>query len=58
MLDPWIIAEIRKREEDRRREAETAVQQMPEEGPVARPDDAGTKREPPDRGVAVVNYTV
>ena len=56
MLDPWIIDEIRKREEDRRREAETAVQQMPEDLPAAWPDQP--EADHTDRGVVVVNYTV
>jgi len=55
MLDPWIIDEIRKREEERRREAET-IQPTLEEAPVARPEPAA-KREDPE-GVVVVNFTV
>ncbi|MGH7752334.1 MAG: hypothetical protein ACREN5_05930 [Gemmatimonadales bacterium] len=61
MLDPWIIDEIRKREEERRRDSET-VQQLPDEIPVSRPDDPATgppaRRDHPGRGIVVVDYTV
>jgi hypothetical protein len=58
MLDPWIIDEIRKREEERRRQSEGVQQQLPDEpaeGPPREPSGPGRK---PDRGVAIVDYKV
>ena len=38
MLDPWIIEEILKREEDRRRESELGRVEIPADGP-SQPSD-------------------
>jgi len=58
MLDPWIIEEIRRREEERVRQGE-AAERVPGERPHVRPPrpDAETE-ERPSRGVAVVDYKV
>jgi hypothetical protein len=58
MLDPWIIDEIRKREEERRRQSEGVQQQLPDEpaeAPPRAPSGPGGKS---DRGVAIVDYKV
>lgn len=58
MLDPWIIDEIRKREQERR-QTEEAHQQLPDEGaepPHAVPSSGRSGA--PERGVAVVDYRV
>jgi hypothetical protein len=60
MLDPWIIEEILKREEDRRRESERERIEIPVEGPT-RPPDAPVvtpPRQPHDdgqRGVMIID---
>lgn len=56
MLDPWIIEEIRRREEDKRREGATQVE-LPLEQPLwesepSRRKDDEKKRE---RGVVVID---
>ena len=58
MLDPWIIDEIRRREQDRLREDE-AVEQLPCEVPsVLPPESEHRGEEGPARGVVVVDYTL
>ncbi len=58
MLDPWIIEEIRKREEERRREAERPRIEMPCELPHHPPEREG---KPPEddadkkRGVVIID---
>lgn len=57
MLDPWIIDEIRRREEERRRE--DSVKRI--EIPVDSPDHRDSKTPPsppaeePERGVVVID---
>lgn len=55
MLDPWIIEEIRRREERHKREERPFL-----ELPLAPPDDDENHvtREEEERGVAVVDYRV
>ena len=58
MLDPWIIDEIRKREEERRRPSEGVQQQLPDE-PIEPPALPPLGRDgPSERGVAIVDYKV
>ena len=59
MLDPWIIDEIRRREEERRRPSEGVQQQLPDEPiePPALPPPLG-RDGPSERGVAIVDYKV
>lgn len=55
MLEPWIIEEIRRREEDERRRnqrPQLEVPIWPEEGPGADTDDRGD--EEPQRGVVII----
>jgi hypothetical protein len=67
MLDPWIIEEIRRREEEqRRKERLPAVIEMPVHGP--RPDEREEQGRPPavptpgseetPRGVTVIDFSV
>jgi hypothetical protein len=56
MLDPWIIEEIRRREEERRREREAFRIELPlvqeeDRRPAPRHDDA----EKSNRGVVVID---
>lgn len=56
MLDPWIIEEILKKEEERRREsergrAELPIERMPEPGPRS----TATPPEEPERGVMIID---
>jgi hypothetical protein len=59
MLDPWIIEEIRRREEQQRQRDERlpAVIEMPIHGPKGREErgERGTDREDPPRGVAIID---
>jgi hypothetical protein len=58
MLDPWIIDEIRRREQDRLREDE-AVERLPCEVPsILPPEPEHHGEEGPGRGVVVVDYTL
>ena len=63
MLDPWIIEEIRRREEDRRRDDRLpAVVELPVEEPLPtkgeqeKPSDKGEEDGP--RGVTVIDFSV
>jgi len=57
MLDPWIIEEILKKEEERRRESERGRAEMP----VERERDTGPRstvtppREESERGVMIID---
>jgi hypothetical protein len=57
MLDPWIIEEILKKEEELRREQE----RIPAELPLQRPPDTGQRptvtpqREEGERGVMIID---
>ncbi len=60
MLDPWIIEEIRRREEEETRERERAVLEISMEMPVHRPegDAAAPKEERGERGVTIVDFSI
>ena len=59
MLDPWIIEEIRRREEERREQSRRAIIEMPLPSP-----DMEERPERPDagsdipRGVTVIDFSV
>lgn len=56
MLDPWIIEEIRKREEERRRDREAPRVELPLESPHYQ--DGGTPAPPAEeveRGVVIID---
>ncbi|MCS6914837.1 MAG: hypothetical protein RMK29_02140 [Myxococcales bacterium] len=58
MLDPWIIEQIRRREEEQRRyRDEQPSLEVPADNPPepAPPGTYGNKDEP-ERGVAILNY--
>ena len=56
MLDPWIIEEIRRRDDERRREREACQIKLPvyDIEPVRRPDRSN-EHEEPKRGVVVID---
>ena len=57
MLDPWIIEEIRRREEeDRQRRDERPVLEIPMELPVVVP--TGKPEDTEERGVVIVDFRV
>ncbi len=59
MLDAFIIEELKRREEERRRDSETSQPQLPvpsqpdREVPARQSDD-----EKPQRGVVIIDYSV
>ena len=56
MLDPWIIEEIRKREEERRRDQEATRVEIPLESPQYQEHGGSvTPAEEPERGVVVID---
>lgn len=58
MLDPWIIEEIRRREEEEREHREQPVLEIPLEMPVY-PNQGGTPVQPDvERGVVIVDFRV
>ena len=60
MLDPWIIEEIRRREEEERQHREQPVLELPLEAPVY-PLHQDNRREPgpgEERGVVIVDFRV
>jgi hypothetical protein len=61
MLDPWIIEEIRRREEEERSHREQRpVVEMPIHPPLHQPgQDGRTEREPgEERGVVIVDFRI
>ena len=57
MLDPWIIDEILRREEEKRREQERRIE-VPLETPRGRDSDSKLPVQPPpesERGVVVID---
>ena len=57
MLDPWIIEEIRRREEEEREHREQPVLEIPLEMPVY-PNQVGTPAPDVERGVVIVDFRV
>jgi hypothetical protein len=60
MLDPWIIEEIRRREEEERRERERPLLEIPLDMPPY-PPPSNTGKQPDDgteRGVVIVDFRV
>ena len=57
MLDPWIIEEIRRREEERQREEERGRLELPLESPRYREGEPQpvSKDDEPGRGVVVID---
>lgn len=56
MLDPWIIEEIRRREEERRRDREAGRVELPLESPHYHESDrSGPTEEEIERGVVVID---
>jgi hypothetical protein len=58
MLDPWIIEEIRRREEEERQHREQPVLEIPMDLPVY--PNQGNPNPPPgeERGVVIVDFSV
>jgi len=56
MLDPWIIEEIRRREEERRRDREAGRVELPLESPKYHDRGApGAPAEEIERGVVIID---
>ncbi len=56
MLDPWIIEEIRRREEERRRDREANRVELPLESPKYHDrGNPGPPAEENDRGVVIID---
>jgi len=64
MLDPWIIEQIRRREEEQRRRDERPVIELPLEDPMreerSQPESEipVDDRDAPKRGVVIIHYAV
>lgn len=58
MLDPWIIEEIRRREERRSRLGERPVVEIPAAPPDEEECEETVKEKGGERGVTVVDFTV
>ena len=61
MLDPWIIEQIRRREEEeRQRQDRQPVLEIQDEDPFWREeqDEVDEPSQEPERGVSIVNFTV
>jgi hypothetical protein len=61
MLDPWIIEEIRRREQERRERSQPTVIELPLHGPAGDvANDRSERQKPanddPPRGVAIIEY--
>jgi len=61
MLDPWIIEEIRRREEEERRDEQPALE-VPRDIPAYPPEHEGReereRKKDEDRGVVIVDFRV
>ncbi len=56
MLDPWIIEQIRRREQERSRPQPGLEMPLPEEMPWSHPDESSTGSEKgTERGVAIIS---
>ena len=61
MLDPWIIEEIRRREDEQRRQEEgcPAVIELPVyHDPPAQGGQSRPAEDTPPRGVTIIDYTI
>lgn len=61
MLDPWIIEEIRRREEDERQHRERPALEIPLDIPAYPGQGGRSSDEPPpgeERGVVIVDFRV
>ncbi len=59
MLDAWIIEEIRRREERSRPRPQKQIERPPESEPPHEPGEKEpNRRERPERGVTIVDFTV
>ncbi len=61
MLDPWIIEEIRRREEEEREHRERPVLELPLDVPAYHPVPGQGGKAPEDegeRGVVIVDFSV
>jgi hypothetical protein len=58
MLDPWIIEEIRRREEERRNERQPARIEMPIHNPADKTDRVKPPEDETPRGVVVIDFSV
>ena len=59
MLDPWIIEEIRRREEEERQHRERPILEVPLETPAYPPPSGKPADEPEvERGVVIVDFSV
>jgi hypothetical protein len=55
MLDPWVIEEIKRREDERRREHDQGRVELPIHAPVPQGDETKPPKEESDRGVTVID---
>jgi hypothetical protein len=59
MLDPWIIEEIRRREEEERHQRERPILEVPLDTPAYPPAvPTGKPDEEVERGVVIVDFRV
>ena len=61
MLDPWIIEEIRRREEEERQHREQPILEVPLDTPAYHPNvPSGKPADDPEveRGVVIVDFSV
>jgi hypothetical protein len=55
MLDPWIIDEILKREQEQRQEHERQRAELPIEAPIVTPARPTVTQDEPERGVMIID---
>ena len=58
MLDPWIIEEIRRREEEERQERQRPVIELPLERPMQPVPQGKSDESGDERGVVIVDFRV
>jgi hypothetical protein len=60
MLDPWIIEEIRRREDGQRRQDEQkpAVIELPFHDPPAQGGQSRPAEDTPPRGVTIIDFSI
>lgn len=58
MLDPWIIEEIRRREEEQRKQERSRLE-IQIETPADRPEEPPRRERPKqDRGVTIIDFSL